>query len=55
MQPFFFGNAIDLLRERERIHAVNQFEQRQCMPDFVFLEVPDEMPAQVGRQFRDLH
>ena len=47
MEPFFFGNAIYLLRERERIHAVNQFEQRQRIPDLVFLEMTDKMPAQV--------
>ena len=47
MQSIFFGDPIYVLSERERIDAMNQFEQWQRMTDFIFLEVSDEMPSQV--------
>ena len=47
MQTVFFGDAVDVLRERERIDAVSQFKQRERMPNLIFLEMPNEMPAQV--------
>src|SRR6266699_1263493 len=47
MQTVFFGDAVDVFRERERIDAVSQFKQRQRMTNLIFLEMPDKMPAQV--------
>src|SRR5437879_8184520 len=47
MQAVFFGAAVDVFRERERLDAVSQFKQRERMPNFIFLEMPNEMPAQV--------
>src|ERR1700730_9704161 len=45
MQSVFFGDSVYVLRERERIDAVDQFERRQRMANFIFLEVSNEMPA----------
>src|SRR5206468_6828804 len=47
MQTVFFGDAVDVFRERERIDAVSQFKQRERMTNLIFLEMPHEMPAQV--------
>src|SRR6266446_2779836 len=47
MQTVFFGDAVDVFRERERIDAVSQSKQRQRMTNLIFLEMPHEMPAQV--------
>src|SRR6266568_3839177 len=46
MQTVFFGDAVDVFRERERIDAVSQFKQRQRMTNLIFLEMPDKVPAQ---------
>ena len=37
-------------RQFQRIDAVEQLEKRQRRPDFVLLQVPDEMPARPRRQ-----
>ena len=54
MKSIFLRDAIDLAREIERIDAVEKFEERQRVTNFVFLEMPHEMPAQVRRQLRNL-
>jgi hypothetical protein len=53
MQSFLLRNSVYLFRERERINAMDHFEQRQRVPDFVFLEMPHEMPPQIRRQVRN--
>ena len=53
MQSLFFRDPVHFLRQRKRIDAVNHFEQRQGVPDLVFLEMSDEMPAQIRRQLRN--
>src|SRR5438309_5201411 len=55
MRSFFFRDPVHVLCERKRINTVNQFEQRQRMPDLIFLEMTDEMPAQVRRQLWNLY
>src|SRR6266404_3104927 len=49
MQSFFFRDAVHVLCKRRRIDAMDNFKQRQRMPDLIFLEMTDEMPAQVWR------
>jgi len=53
MQSFLLCDSVYLLRERERINAMDHFEQRQRLPDFVFLKMPHEMPPQIRRQLRN--
>src|SRR5437016_8652328 len=55
MQSFFLRDSINVLRERERIDAVNHFEQRQRVPDFIFLKMPNKMPVQVRWQVRNFY
>ena len=50
MHPLLFCDAVYVLRETERIDAVNHFKQWQCMPDFVLLKMSYEMPAQIRGQ-----
>jgi hypothetical protein len=48
------GEAIDLVRQLERIDPMEEFEaERKRMTDFVLLQVPDEMPAGAPWQKRD--
>src|SRR6266702_493468 len=47
MQSFLFRDSVDVLRKLDRIDAVNHFEQRQRMTNFVFLKMTNEVPAQV--------
>jgi hypothetical protein len=50
MHPLLFCDAVYVLRETERIDAVNHFKQWQCVPDFVLLKMSYEMPAQIRGQ-----
>lgn len=47
--PQFPGNAADLLGEVEGIHAVNEGTVRNDFPDFILLQMPDEMPLDRSR------
>ena len=55
MKSFLFRNAVHVLRERERIDAVNHLKQRQRVPDLIFLEMTNEMPSQIRRQLRNFY
>ena len=46
LHPFFIGNTLQILGERERVDPVKHFEERESVADFVLLQVPDEMPTQ---------
>src|ERR1044072_1331391 len=50
MFPLFGCDAVHFLRQRERIDSVKKIEQWQGFPDFIFLELSYEMPAQVRWQ-----
>ena len=52
-QTIFLGDAVHIFRERERIDTVKEFEERQRVAHLVFLQTPDEMPAQRRRQQRN--
>src|SRR6266550_510221 len=54
MHSVFIRDPVHLLRERERIDAVKKLEERQRMPDFVFLQMANKVPAQARREQRDL-
>lgn len=55
MRPFFLRDPIYLLRERERIDAVDQFKQWQRVTDFIFLQMSHKMPPQIRRQLRNFY
>jgi len=46
-QALLARDALDLARRVDRIHAMKQFEVRQCRADLVLLQMTDEMPANV--------
>ena len=52
-EPQLGRHAVHRFRQRERVHAVEQLEERQRVAQFVPLEMPDEMPAGSSRQERD--
>src|SRR6266576_3583504 len=53
MHSVFTRDPVHLLRERERIDAVKKLEERQRVPDFVLLQMTNEMPSQAGREQRN--
>jgi hypothetical protein len=54
MRSFFFRDPIYLPRKIDIVDAVEELEERERVPDLVLLEMTDEVPAQVYRQFRNL-
>jgi hypothetical protein len=53
MRSFFFRDPIHLPRKIGIVDAVEELEERERVPDLVLLEMTDEVPAQVYRQFRN--
>ena len=55
MHSFFIRDPVHVLRQRQRIDAVKKLKERQRVPDFVFLQMSDKMPANTRRQFRNFY
>ena len=49
-----YSDAADVGRQLKGINAVNQGEERECLSDFVFLQVAYEVPLEIGWQEWDL-
>lgn len=45
----FGGDALDVFGDFEAVDTVDEFEERQRVADFVFLEVAYEVPGSVAR------
>src|ERR1700731_2441583 len=54
MHPLLFRDSVHLAGEIDIVDAVKEFEQWKGVTDFVLLQMSDEMPAQTGRQLRNL-
>ena len=55
MESQFGGDPVDVPRDLHRVDAVDQLEERESLAHLIRLQMPDEMPAQPTRQFRNLH